>query len=105
MQVASWAGRLAFVAFVVVVPLLHWAAMYRYVGLSLYTSTLPAGREFVAKRWGITALCTGMLLLHLFGTSIYSYSVSCPCKPGGAMDTRGTPSYVGVCSPDALKER
>ncbi|PNW88897.1 hypothetical protein CHLRE_01g049750v5 [Chlamydomonas reinhardtii] len=42
-QVASWAGRLAFVAFVVVVPLLHWAAMYRYVGLSLYTSTLPAG--------------------------------------------------------------
>ncbi|KAG2425352.1 hypothetical protein HXX76_013766 [Chlamydomonas incerta] len=42
-QVASWAGRLAFAAFVVVVPLLHWAAMYRFVGLSLYTSTLSTG--------------------------------------------------------------
>ncbi|KAG2430745.1 hypothetical protein HYH02_013584 [Chlamydomonas schloesseri] len=42
-QVASWAGRLSFLAFVMVVPLLHWAAMYRYVGLSLYTAALPAG--------------------------------------------------------------
>ncbi|GFR48264.1 hypothetical protein Agub_g10129 [Astrephomene gubernaculifera] len=40
-QVASWAGRLAFAAFVLVVPLLHMYGMYRYVGLALYTDRIP----------------------------------------------------------------
>ncbi len=41
-QVSSWAGRLAFAVFVLTVPLLHMVAMYRYVGLSLYTKLIPA---------------------------------------------------------------
>ncbi|EFJ50528.1 hypothetical protein VOLCADRAFT_103977 [Volvox carteri f. nagariensis] len=39
-QVATWTGRLAFAAFVVVVPLLHLFAMYRFVGLALYTNAM-----------------------------------------------------------------
>ncbi|GLC43550.1 hypothetical protein PLESTM_001485400 [Pleodorina starrii] len=42
-QVATWGGRLAFAAFVVAVPLLHGAAMYRYAGLALYTKYLSYG--------------------------------------------------------------
>ncbi|PNH04042.1 hypothetical protein TSOC_009851 [Tetrabaena socialis] len=39
-QVASWRDRLAFAAFVVVLPLLHWYGMYRYAALVLYTDTI-----------------------------------------------------------------
>ena len=31
-RTSSWASRLSFIAFIVMVPLLHWAAVIRYVG-------------------------------------------------------------------------
>lgn len=40
-QVATWGGRVAFAAFVVLIPLLHWSAMYRFVVFSLYSKAVP----------------------------------------------------------------